>query len=99
MATLTTNFLSFYPQNEGKYSFAVNTEEYLKMVQNQFDPFCAESIIKVTAEVRENGRGTTQSTQRSIKLVASSITLSFTDVNARIFRAGLPYTARVLLYC
>ena len=83
-------------QDKGKYSFAISTEEYQRIVRYRFDPFCVKSTIKVTAEVRENGRGTTQSTDMTIPLVANPVKLSFTDT-ARSFRAGLPYTARVSL--
>lgn len=87
-----------YTQNKGKYSFAISTEEYQRIVRYRFDPFCVKSTIKVTAEVRENGRGTTQSADMTIPLVANPITLSFTDDTPRSFRAGLPYTARVSRY-
>ena len=49
----------------------------------------------MTAEVTENGRETTQSTDMIVPLVANPIALSFTDDIARSFRAGLPYTTRV----
>ena len=47
------------------------------------------------AEVSENGRGTTQSDETVIPLVANPVSLAFTDDTPRSFRAGLPYTARV----
>ena len=90
--------LSNYFIQKGKYSFAISTEEYERIVRYRFDPFCVKSTIKVTAEVRESGRGTTQSAEMTIPLVANPITLSFTDGTARSFRAGLPYTARVSSY-
>ena len=94
--TRMPKILIVYMQDNGKYSFVISTEEYQRIVRYRFDPFCVKSTIKVTAEVRENGRGTTQSTDMIIPLVANPIKLSFTDT-ARSFRAGLPYTARVSL--
>jgi len=91
---LTTDFI-IYVQKKGKYSFSISTEEYQRIVRYRFDPFCVKSTVKVTAEVREIGRGTTQSADTVIPLVANPIALSFTDGNARSFRAGLPYTTRV----
>ena len=84
-------------QNKGKYSFTVSTEfeEYEKIINTTFDPYCEESTITVTAEVSESGRGTTQSADLIIPLGTNQVTLSFTDDTAQLFRAGLPYRAKV----
>lgn len=86
-----------YLQNKGKYSFTVSTqsEEYEKILNRRFDPYCEKLTITVTAEVRESGRGTTQSTDLIIPLGTNRVTLSFTDDTAQLFRAGLPYRAKV----
>jgi len=54
-----------------------------------------KSTIKITAEVAEAGRGTTQSTEMIIPLVANPVTLSFAEGTPQSFRPGLPYMARV----
>jgi len=64
-------------------------------VRYRFDPFCVKSTIKITAEVAEAGRGTTQSTEMVIPLVANPVTLSFAEGTPRSFRPGLSYMARV----
>jgi len=89
------NYYCLYTKDKGKYSFVISTEEYQRIVRYRFDPFCVKSTIKVTAEVAENGRGTTQSADTIIPLLANPVTLSFADGTARSFRAGLPYTIRV----
>ena len=82
-------------QNNGKYSFTVRTKEYERIINNKFDPYCEESTIEVTAEVRESGRGTTQSADLVMPLGTNRVILSFTDDTAQLFRAGLSYRARV----
>ena len=82
-------------QSKGKYSFTVRTEEYERIINNKFDPYCEESVIEVTAEVRESGRGTTQSADLVIPLGTNRVILSFTDDTPQLFRAGLSYRARV----
>ena len=86
-----------YLQNKGKYSFTVSTEfeEYEKILNRRFDPYCEKLTITVRAEVRESGRGTTQSADLIIPLGTNRVTLSFTDDTAQLFRAGLPYRAKV----
>lgn len=64
----------------------------------QTNSSCTKSTINVTAEVRENGRGSTETADIVIPLGASQIFLTFTEGTGQLFRAGLPYKARVSLW-
>ena len=82
-------------QDNGAFSFRINTNLYREVVRYRFDPFCVNSRVRITAEVEEAGRGTKQSDTVSFPLVANPVRVRLADDNPQLFRAGLNYTLKV----
>ena len=79
-------------QRNGQYEFSIDADDYRSKVRYRYDPFCVRSSIRITAEVTEGGRNTTQSDSIVVPLVSNSISLSFDENTPTVFRPGLAYT-------
>ena len=79
-------------QRNGQYEFSIDADEYRSKVRYRYDPFCVRSSIRITAEVTEGGRNTTQSDSIVVPLVSNPISLSFDENTPTVFRPGLAYT-------